>query len=51
MSNADNPYIAQILKGVSTESLQGELYQDTTWQEEGIERKICTGTIQHDKWL
>ena len=30
MSNADDPYIAQILKGASTESLQGKLYQDTT---------------------
>lgn len=50
-SNIDDLYIAKISKGTSVESLRGKMHQDITQRKEGIERKICTGTIQRRKWL
>ena len=50
MSNADNLNIAQILKGISTESLPGKMHQGITQWEECIERRICTGIIYCSKW-
>ena len=43
MLNADNINIAQILKGISTESLSGKMHQGITQCKECIERRICTG--------
>ena len=51
MHNIDNLYIAEVPKGIFTESLRSKMHQDIARRKEGTERKIRTGTIQRHKWL